>query len=183
MAVLLIGLVKGWAGGLFRQLASTVGLAAGLVVAFMLYSSVGERLTPIVGGDVAFGRGLAFVLIWLGFPVALSLLAFMLTKAMETVKLGGLNRLCGALLGGLKYLLYLSCVLNVAFWLRLVPDSLAGQSRLYVPVRSVAAKVFEVCKPHIVRAAERVVLEDSGGWIECEYACEGRAFFNNMKGG
>ena len=75
LAVLLVGLVKGAMGGFFRQTVSTVGFFAGLLLAFMLYSALGEWLAPLVGGDVTFGRGLAFVLIWLGIPAALSFVA------------------------------------------------------------------------------------------------------------
>lgn len=160
LVVLLLGLVKGAIGGFFRQVVSMVGFFAGLLVAFMLYSALGEWLAPLVGGDVTFGRALAFVLIWLGIPVVLSLLAFVLTKTVETVHLGGLNRLGGALVGGLKYLLFLSCTLNVASRLHWV-DSLTEQSRLYEPVHAVAGIAFDWCKPHVVRVVERAA--SSGG--------------------
>lgn len=161
LAVLLLGFVKGAVGGLFRQVVSLVGFFAGLLVAFMLYSALGEWLAPLVGGDVTVGRALAFVLIWLGVPVALSLLAFVLTKAAETVHLGGLNRLGGALLGGLKYLLFLSCALNVASRLQWVPEPMAEQSRLYGRVHALAGIAFDVCKPYVVRAVGRMT--SSGG--------------------
>lgn len=160
LAVLLVGLVKGAMDGFFRQTVSTVGFFAGLLLAFMLYSALGEWLAPLVGGDVTFGRGLAFVLIWLGIPAALSFVAFVLTKAAETVHLGGLNRLGGALLGGVKYLLFLSCALNVASSLHLVPASAIGTSRFYGPVHAVAGVAFDACKPHVDRVVKRMVPPD-----------------------
>ena len=54
LAVLLVGLVKGAMGGFFRLTVSTVGFFAGLLLAFMLYSALGEWLAPLVGGDVTF---------------------------------------------------------------------------------------------------------------------------------
>ena len=100
LAVVLVGFVKGLMCGFFRQVVSIVGFLAGLWVAFMLYSVLGDWIAPYIGSDVSVGRALAFILLWIGVPVGLSLLAYMLTKAVETVKLGGLNRLGGALLGG-----------------------------------------------------------------------------------
>ena len=81
-------------------------------------------------------------------------MAYMLTKAVETVKLGGLNRLGGALLGGLKYMVFLSCALNVAFRIHLISGSTGEHSRLYHPVRAMSDKLFEVCKTHVVRVVE-----------------------------
>ena len=154
LAVVLVGFVKGLMCGFFRQVVSIVGFLAGLWVAFMLYSVLGDWIAPYIGSDVSVGRALAFILLWIGVPVGLSLLAYMLTKAVETVKLGGLNRLGGALLGGLKYMVFLSCALNVAFRIHLISGSTGEHSRLYHPVRAMSDKLFEVCKTHVVRVVE-----------------------------
>ena len=136
LAVVLAGFVKGLMCGFFRQVVSIVGFLAGLWVAFILYSALGDWIAPYIGSDVSVGRALAFILLWIGVPVGLSLLAYMLTKAVETVKLGGLNRLGGALLGGL------------------ISGPTVGHSRLYHPVRAMSDKLFDVCKIHVVRAVE-----------------------------
>lgn len=154
LAVVLVGFVKGLMCGFFRQVVSIVGFLAGLWVAFMLYSALGDWIAPYIGSDVSVGRALAFILLWIGVPVGLSLLAYMLTKAVETVKLGGLNRLGGALLGGLKYMVFLSCALNVAFRIHLISGSTGEHSRLYYPVRAMSDKLFDVCKTHVVRVVE-----------------------------
>lgn len=154
LAVVLVGFVKGLMCGFFRQVVSIVGFLAGLWVAFMLYSALGDWIAPYIGSDVSVGRALAFILLWIGVPVGLSLLAYMLTKAVETVKLGGLNRLGGALLGGLKYMMFLSCALNVAFRIHLISGSTGEYSRLYHPVRAMSDKLFDVCKTHVVRVVE-----------------------------
>ena len=74
--------------------------------------------------------------------------------------MGGLNRLGGALLGGVKYLLFLSCALNVASSLHLVPASAIGTSRFYGPVHAVAGVAFDACKPHVDRVVKRMVPPD-----------------------
>ena len=96
LAVVLVGFVKGLMCGFFRQVVSIVGFLAGLWVAFMLYSVLGDWIAPYIGSDVSVGRALAFILLWIGVPVGLSLLAYMRTKAVGTVDGGGLNRLVGA---------------------------------------------------------------------------------------
>ena len=143
LAVVLVGFVKGLMCGFFRQVVSIVGFLAGLWVAFMLYSVLGDWIAPYIGSDVSVGRALAFILLWIGVPVGLSLLAYMLTKAVETVKLGGL-----------KYMVFLSCALNVAFRIHLISGSTGEHSRLYHPVRAMSDKLFDVCKTHVVRVVE-----------------------------
>ncbi len=160
LVVGVLGLVKGYVSGFFRQVVSIVGFLAGLLVAFMLYATLGDWLAPYVGGSLQTGRALAFILLWVGVPVGLSLLAFVLTKAAEGVCLGGLNRLGGALLCCLKYMVFLSCVLNVADRVRLIPLSMEQRSHLYGPVKTVSAMLFETCKSHAARTV--LPLMDAG---------------------
>lgn len=156
LALLLLGVIRGWLCGLCREVVSVVGFIAGLVVACMLYSTVGDWIAPRIGSGVSAARALAFILLWIGVPVGLSLLADLMTKVVETVKLGGLNRLGGALFGGLKYLIFLSCILNVVYRVHLMPDSVGGDSRLYHPVRALSDRVFDFCQPHVYRVMETV---------------------------
>lgn len=157
LAVFGLGLVKGAMSGLIRQVVSIAGFFAGLFVAFMLYSALGDWLAPRIGSDATFGRVLAFILIWIVVPTGLALLAGLLTRALRVAKLGGLNRLGGALLGGLKYLVFLSCVLNVSLRLYWIPGSARENSRLCIPVSTVSVRLFDFCKPHVARAVESVV--------------------------
>ena len=104
IAIVGLGAVVGFSKGFIRQLASVVGLVAGLLVARALYASVGEKLAMETGTSLTFARGLAFLLIWLVVPVGLSLAATLLTKAVDSIHLGFVNRWLGAGLGALKYI-------------------------------------------------------------------------------
>ena len=42
LVVGVLGLVKGYVSGFFRQVVSIVGFLAGLLVAFMLYATLGD---------------------------------------------------------------------------------------------------------------------------------------------
>lgn len=157
LVVLLAGFVKGWMSGLLRQVVSIVGFFAGLLVAMMLYSAFGDWLAPCIGTGVTLGRALAFVLLWVGIPVVLLWIARLLTRTIEVIHLGGLNRLGGACVGMLKYMMILSCVLNVAVRLQLVSDEKESGSRLYKPVQSLSGVLFDYCKCHVTRAVENVM--------------------------
>ena len=99
-------------------------------------------------------RALAFILIWIGVPLALSIVAYFLTKTAETLCLGGLNRLGGALVGGLKYVVFFSCVLNVGIWLQVMDEPRHTTSRLYAPMTAISGVLFDYCADHFREAAK-----------------------------
>lgn len=161
LIVLLIGLVKGWMSGLLRQVVSIAGFFIGLLAAMMLYSAFGDWLAPCIGTDVSVGRALAFVLLWIGIPLILLWVAYILTKTVEVIRLGGLNRLGGACIGMLKYMMILSCVLNVAVRLHLVSEEKEEGSRLYRPVQSLSGVLFDYCKCHVTQAVEKAISNEA----------------------
>jgi membrane protein required for colicin V production len=88
---LLYGLIRGWINGLFKELVSAGGCLIGLGVAYFYYKTVGCNLYQ-------------FVLITLGAPLALGLLATLLTKVLDKIPVAGfLNHLLGAVLGLVKW--------------------------------------------------------------------------------
>ena len=71
--------------GFVKQLASIVGLIAGLLVARALFASVAEKLAPVLGTSTVIAQILAFVLIWVAVPLGFVLVASFLTKALDLV--------------------------------------------------------------------------------------------------
>lgn len=154
IVVLLFGMVKGWMSGFFRQIASIAGVILGLLLATMLYITVGDWLAPQIGMVKGVARALAFILIWVGVPLALSIVAYFLTKTAETLCLDGINRLGGALVGGLKYVVFLSCVLNVGIWLQIMDKPENTKSHLYAPMTAISGVLFDYCADHFREAAK-----------------------------
>lgn len=74
--------------------------------------------------------------------------------------LGGLNRLGGACVGMLKYMMILSCVLNVAVRIHLIPEEKEEGSLLYRPVQSLSGALFDYCKCHVTRAVEKAISDE-----------------------
>ena len=107
------GTVVGFMKGFLRQLAGLLGLIVGLLAAKALYATVAERVFLSITDSLTVAQGIAFVTIWLAVPVGFLLLAMLLTKAMEAVALGWVNRLLGALLGAFKTILLLSLFITV----------------------------------------------------------------------
>lgn len=155
--ILLIGVMSGWTTGLLRQVVSIAGLFIGLLVAVLLYAKFGDWLAPCLGTSTFTGRALAFVLLWVGIPLVMLWVAHFLTRAMKVARLGGLNRLGGACICFLKYMLVLSCVLNVAVRLHFFPVEWRTSSRLYDPMLAASGRLFDYCKSQVTHVVDDVV--------------------------
>ena len=150
IAIVGLGAVVGFSKGFIRQLASVVGLVAGLLVARALYASVGEKLAMETGTSLTFARGLAFLLIWLVVPVGLSLAATLLTKAVDSIHLGFVNRWLGAGLGALKYILLISLVIALIEYIdsedSLIQSTKKKESVLFSSLESLSGVFISVIK-------------------------------------
>ena len=100
--------------------------------------------------SMTFAQILAFVVIWVVVPLLFLLVAALLTKAMEAVSLGWLNRWLGAGLGALKFLLLTSLLICVVEFIdsdnTLVEQTMKEESVLYYPMESFAGMFFPAAK-------------------------------------
>ena len=144
------GVIIGFMKGFIRQLASILGLIVGLLAAKALYTSLAVKLCPTVTDSMTVAQILAFVIIWIAVPLIFTLVASVLTKAMEAVSLGWLNRLLGAGLGALIYLLLVSLVVCVIQFIdtdsQLISQTKKEESLLYYPMERFAGMFFPAAK-------------------------------------
>lgn len=144
------GVIIGFMKGFIRQLASILGLIVGLLAAKALYTSLAVKLCPTVTDSMTVAQILAFVIIWIAVPLIFTLVASVLTKAMEAVSLGWLNRLLGAGLGALKYLLLVSLVVCVIQFIdtdsQLISQTKKEESLLYYSMERFAGMFFPAAK-------------------------------------
>lgn len=139
IGIILIGAISGFTKGFIKQLASIIGLIAGLLIARALFATVGEKLAIELDTSVSIGQIIAFILIWLIVPCIISLFASMLSKAAEAVHLGFINRWMGAGLGLIKYTLLASMVIYFIEYVdskdNLIRSTTKNQSLLYYPIK------------------------------------------------
>ena len=136
------GAVLGFMKGFLKQLAGLLGLVAGLLLAKALYATVAERGFLPLTDSLTVAQVIAFIVIWLAVPLVFLMVASLLTKAMEAVALGGVNRLLGALLGALKYALLVSLLICVVEYIdadhTLLKKTKKQESVLYYPMEKFA---------------------------------------------
>lgn len=142
LIVLGAGAIVGFTKGFLKQLAGLLGLVAGLLIAKALYATAAERFFLPLTDSLTVAQGIAFVVIWLAVPLAFLLLATLLTKAMEAVALGWVNRLLGAGLGLLKSALLVSLLICVVEYIdsdnTLLKRTKKQESVLYYPMEKFA---------------------------------------------
>ena len=141
VGVVAVGTVLGFAKGALKQVATLVGLIAGLLLARALYLSVGERMAVEFNTSATVAQIIAFFLIWILVPIGLLWVASLLTRVLEVVNLGILNRLAGALVGGLKYALIVSLAIQLIQFIdpndKLLLKETKKKSVMYYPMEEV----------------------------------------------
>lgn len=150
LVILGAGAVLGFLKGFFKQLASLAGLIGGLFVARALFVRVGEQMAETVGTSVTFAQILSFFLIWLLVPILLSLLASVITRVMDAVHLGIVNRFFGACLGLVKFALFLSLAIHFIEFAdskdSLIHETTKHSSLLYYPLAELSEAFYPVVR-------------------------------------
>lgn len=106
LAILLYGAWRGWRNGLVKEVISFTGIFIGFYIAYRMYqqSQVGV---------------LGFLLIWICIPLALGLVAWLITKLLDEILIiGTMNKMLGAAAGFIKFAFLLGCVILAIDYVR-----------------------------------------------------------------
>ena len=141
-----VGIIQGLMKGFLKQLAAIVGLVAGLLIARALFGVVAEHLVDALGTSVT----MSFILIWVVVPLICVLVASVLTKALDAIHLGWLNRLLGGLFGAVKVMLLIGLAIHVLEYIdpksEIIGKTKKEASALYNPVKDFTDVFFPVLK-------------------------------------
>ncbi|MDG3583171.1 MULTISPECIES: CvpA family protein [Galbibacter] len=144
--LILFGLVRGFMKGLFIEVASLVALILGIYGAINFSYFIGDYLQDKVTWDQKYISLTAFALTFIGIIIIVSLLGKLLTKIANLVALGILNRILGALFGGLKIAVILGAVLIFIHksnqTVQFIDQETIDSSVVYQPVKQLGDFVF-----------------------------------------
>lgn len=147
-ALILFGVVRGLMKGLFVEVASLVALIAGIYGAIHFSNFAAEFLIEHVDWNEKTINITAFAITFVIIVLAISLAGKALTKLANFAALGFLNKLLGAVFGGLKIALILSIVLMVFAKLNktipFVSEDEIESSVLYEPVKTLAPMILPI---------------------------------------
>ena len=103
--------VKGLFRGLLRELCSLVGLVAGGFLALRYHAPLAEELVQAFGLPEKVGVAIAFLTLFLVTVAFFAVLGYVLSRFVNLIFLGGLNRVAGGFFGLFQGVLLLTLVL------------------------------------------------------------------------
>jgi len=152
---LLYGLYRGFTKGLIIELASLLALTLGIYGALHFSSLTFEFLSHYVEIKTVYLQLVSYGLTFLIIVMLISLTGKILTMLIKLVALGFINRMMGAIFGGIKVLLILSVFIlffdrfNKQFGM--VNEEILTSSLMYNPIRIQAEQFY----PNVLEEFER----------------------------
>ena len=170
--VLGIGVWRGMRTGALRQLVGTAGWVVAFIVGTALMTPIGlvvseslgtsERTAPVIGFIVTFGAVVA----------GLMALAHGVRKTLEAVKLGGIDKLAGAAVGGLRAAFGLSVILLAGAVAPipgggpvLISEETREASLLYQPIEAIAPELWDIVRK-ITPGMQEAIVDKFHAWQE-----------------
>ena len=158
---LLYGLVRGFFRGFLTELASLVGLVAGIYGAIHFSYYAGEFLSQHVDWDIDIINLASLAITFLIIIFVVSLVGKMLTKVADFAALGIVNKLLGAIFGLLKSAFVASVIIMFFMTsnktLEFVETETLEESVLYEPVAVIAPIIL----PSIIKQVKEKDLWDT----------------------
>ena len=143
-----LGLALGIWHGLIKEIASVAGLLLAVYMAGLAAPAI-EPYTLRVFGETG-SYLIAWVIAFVVFMIAITIIATALTKILEVISLGFMNRLFGGLFGLIKYILVISLFLNILGYvendINLPGKEERESSKCYRIVKSVVPAIFPYLK-------------------------------------
>ena len=143
---LAFGLIQGFRHGLVKEVGSLVGIVTGIYLARFWSDPVAHLIAKQFDWSLAICMTIAYALVFIAGALGIQFLAHILSKLLEVIKVGWLNRTIGSIFGLLKYVLILSVVLNLLSMLNsfqpFVQKKAVQESVLYRPIEQVMPTVI-----------------------------------------
>ncbi|KAA6332928.1 hypothetical protein EZS27_018608 [termite gut metagenome] len=147
---IVIGAGAGFTKGLIGQVAAILGLVLGFIIARHLYQYVAEEYVYPVTNSPTTAQIIAFIGIWILIPIAFSLVGSLLTKVIDAASLGCFNRILGAVLGAIMYIVIIGTLIHALDYFdtgnRLLNKNKKEASTFYYPLKDFVGTVFPIIK-------------------------------------
>lgn len=150
--ILIIAAIRGFFKGFFHEALSFAGYFIGLWVAIAFSDDVANFLSDTLSLGPKYSSFIAFILILIAIILLVRLIAAMLTKLVDTLQLGLLNKLGGMIFSLGKMALILSIVLNMLAYVdqqeKLITKKTKEKSICYKPIESIVPKIMPLLGKH-----------------------------------
>lgn len=148
IAILLIGIARGWKTGFIRQASNLAGLVLAFVLAVIFMDSLGLVIEERIMDYPGLGTILAFLGIFVVVKVATAYFSRSAKDLIEAMHLGSVDSLAGGLIGAFKAGIILSLVFVSISYFRIPDDTAVEESRLYQPVYEIVPQAWSFLVGH-----------------------------------
>lgn len=131
LVVVLVGIVRGLSTGGIKQVLSLAGVVIAFIGAARLSTAFGDGIAGAIGVSERLAPIVSFVIVFFAIQLAAFGLGRLLETFLKTLKLGFLNNIAGAALGGFKAVLVVSLVLFLARFVGIPGQEVEDESVLY----------------------------------------------------
>ena len=142
LAILAAGVVHGYRTGFFKQAGGIAGILIGFAMGIALMKPVGAYLVGISGIEPALGPVSGFIAVFAGTYLIVQILAKIGESMLGAVKLGGINRILGGGVGGLKAGLFMSVAFVGLAYVELPTENARDSSSLYYSVAAIMPQAW-----------------------------------------
>jgi len=143
---IVFGLIRGFMKGMIVELTSIMALILGVYGAILFSNSVAQFLHKQFDWSKEIIAIIAFVLVFAAILILVHLLARVIERGIKLAALGVVNKLAGALIGGLKMALVVSVLLlivdKIDKHMDFMPRDEKTKSMLYEPVAKITREHF-----------------------------------------
>lgn len=139
---LLWGFYRGFTKGLILQLAGMISFVLGIYAAILFSDAAAAKLKVWLNWQTPYLPLIAFVATFLAVLIGILLLGKIISTAMNETPIGWANKLSGAVLGSIKYLLLISVILFIVDKVTWLDKKTKEKSLLYRPVSRVAPILY-----------------------------------------
>jgi len=147
---LLLGFMFGLSKGFIREILSIAVIIFGIYASKWLSPIAASMLTGVFGVSETVANPLSFVVVFIAIAIALRIVAASLSKFVQSISLGGLNKLFGGIFGALKYALLLSLLANIFqvmdSKMGILKPEMRSESLLYKPIMNLAPQLWNEVK-------------------------------------
>jgi membrane protein required for colicin V production len=71
------------------------------------------KLSPAIGASMSVAKNLSYIIIWTVTPAVFMIMGTVVSKAMDIISLGWINRYLGAGFGAMKYMLLIGVLVGI----------------------------------------------------------------------
>ncbi len=142
LAILAAGVVHGFRTGFFKQAGGIAGILIGFALGVALMQPVGAYLVSISGMEPALGPVSGFISVFAVTYLLIHILAKVGESMLGAVKLGGINRILGGGVGGLKAGLFMSVAFVGLAYVQIPTENARENSSLYYSVAAIMPEAW-----------------------------------------